>query len=100
MVDGSDVSFVLSFTEDMMLSAIEERWDDLIEMQLKQDQMLRDVFSDTSRVFVDQEKLNLFEVQRLNKEILNAAERCKADVAGKLREMQQGKSKVGAYQSL
>jgi len=100
MVDGSDVSFVLSFTEDMMLSAIEERWDDLIEMQLKQDQMLRDVFADTNRMFVDQEKLNLFEVQRLNKEILNAAERCKADVAGKLREMQQGKSKVGAYQSL
>jgi len=100
MVDGCDVSCVLSFTEDMMLLAIEERWDDLTGMQLKQDKMLRDIFSDTNRVFVDQEKQNLFEVQRLNKEVLNAAERCKADVAGKLREIQQGKSKVGAYQSL
>ena len=91
---------VLSFTEDMMLSSIEERWDDLIEMQDKQDLMIRGLFSNDSRVFSEKEKQNLFEVQRLNQEILNAVELHKADIATKLREMRQGKSKAGAYQSI
>ena len=94
------VSEVLSFTQDMMLVVLEQQWEDLPDMQGKQDKMLKTLFSNKGRVFTAEEKEALFEVQRLNKEILNAAERCKADVAGKLREMQQGKSKVGAYQSL
>ena len=93
-------SDVLSFTEDMMLSSIEERWDDLIEMQEKQGLMIRGLFSNDSRLFSEKEKQNLFEVQRLNQEIFNAAELHKADIATKLREMRQGKSKAGAYQSI
>lgn len=100
MVDCNDSSQVLSFTEDMMLSVIEGRWDELTEMQLKQDQMLRNLFSDKERVFLDKEKENLFEVQRLNQEILTAAGVHRTDIAAKLREMQQGKTKAGAYQSL
>jgi len=100
MVNQITPAEVLSFTEDMMLSSIEERWDDLIDMQEEQDQMIRGLFSDNGRVFSDQEKQNLFEVQRLNQEILKAAELQKAEIAGKLRDMQQGKSKAGAYQAL
>ena len=100
MVNQITPAEVLSFTEDMMLSSIEERWDDLINMQEEQNQMIRGLFSDNGRVFSDQEKQNLFEVQRLNQEILNAAGLHKAEIAGKLRDMKQGKSKAGVYQVL
>jgi len=91
---------VLSFTQDMMVCVLEDRWDELIQMQLKQDRMIKDLFSDGERLFLDKEKENLFEVQRLNQEILNAAELHKAEIASKLRELRQGKTKAGAYQAL
>ncbi len=95
-----DVLDVLSFTQDMMVCVLEGCWDDLIEMQLKQDQMIKVLFSDTKRSFLDRDKENLFEVQRLNQEILNAAELHKAEIASKLRDMRQGQTKAGAYQAL
>lgn len=91
---------VLSLTQDMMLCVLEDRWDELIEMQLKQDRMIKGLFSDTERLFLDKEKEGLFEVQRLNQEISNAAEVHKTEIASKLRGMRQGKSKAGAYQVL
>lgn len=94
------VSDVLVHTEDMMLLVIEERWDELLAMQLVQDEMLRALFSVNKTTFSNQEKEDLFEVQRLNQEILKAAEMHKAGLAGELRSMRQGKAKVGAYQSL
>jgi hypothetical protein len=91
---------VLSLTQDMMVCVIDGRWDELIEMQLEQDQMIKNLFSDAGRLFLKEEKENLFEVQRLNQEILNAAELHKTEIASKLSDMRQGKSKAGAYQSL
>ena len=91
---------VLSLTQDMMVCVIDEHWDELIEMQLKQDQMIKYLFSDAKRLFLNEEKENLVEVQRLNQEILNAATVHKAEIASKLRDMRQGKTKAGAYQSL
>ena len=91
---------VLSLTQDMMVCVIDGRWDELIEMQLEQDQMIKHLFSDGERLFLDWEKENLFEVQRLNQEILNAAELHKTEIASKLRDMRQGQTKAGAYQSL
>ena len=99
MVDQG-VLDVLSLTQEMMLCVLEERWDELIEMQLKQGQMIRDLFSDGERLFLDNEKENLFEVQRLNQEIINATECHKTGIASKLRDMRQGKTKARAYQTL
>jgi len=94
------VSDILSFTQDMMLVVLEQQWEDLPDMQGKQDKMLKTLFSNKGRVFTAEEKEALFEVQRLNKDILIAAETSKDEVAIKLRGMRQGKSKAGAYQSL
>jgi len=94
------VSEVLLHTQDMMVCVISEHWDELMKMQLLQDQMIRALFSDADRVFLEAEKGDLFEVRRLNKEILIAAESCKAEIAAELRKMRQGKSKAKAYQSL
>ena len=91
---------VLSLTQDMMVCVIDEHWGELIEMQLKQDQMINHLFSDAKRLFLTEEKENLLEVQRLNQEILNAAAVHKTEIASKLRDMRQGKTKAGAYQSL
>lgn len=90
---------VLSLTQDMMVCVIDGRWDELIEMQLEQDQMIKNLFSDGERLFLDWEKENLFEVQRLNQEIITEADKHKADIANELRKMHQGKVKVDAYQS-
>ncbi len=91
---------VLSLTQDMMVCVIDGRWDELIEMQLEQDQMIKNLFSDAERLFLNKEKENLFEVQRLNQEISNAAELHKTEIASKLRDMRQGKTKAGVYRSL
>jgi len=94
------VSVVLSYTQDMMLVVLEQQWEDLLDMQLKQDEMLKALFSNKDPDFTAQEKDDLFEVQRLNQEILTAAESHKTEIASKLRDMRQGKTKAGAYQSL
>jgi len=94
------VSEVLSFTQDMMMVVLEQQWDVLPDMQGKQDEMLKALFLDKAYVFTAEEKEALFEVQRLNKDILIAAEAFKAEIAAKLRGMRQGKSKAGEYQSL
>ena len=94
------VSAVLSYTQDMMMVVLEQQWEALLEMQLKQDEMLKALFSGKDPNFTVQEKEDLFEVQRLNQEILNAAELHKTEVASKLRDMRQGKTKAGAYQAL
>jgi len=99
MTDQS-VSAVLMFTQDMMLEVIEEGWENLIEMQEQQNYMIRALFSESGRVFLDKEKEDLFEMQRLNQEIIVAVGAHKADIANKLRDMRQGKSKAGAYQGL
>ena len=90
------VSAVLSYTQDMMMVILEQQWEALLEMQLKQDEMLKALFSSKDPNFTVQEKEDLFEVQRL----LNAAELHKTEVASKLRDMRQGKTKAGAYQAL
>ena len=94
------MSAVLLYTQDMMMAIIERRWDDLSVMQRRQDQMLRSLFSIVEVSFSEQEKDDLLEVQRLNQEIILAVENHKADIANKLREMQQGKNKASAYSSL
>ena len=94
------VSAVLSYTQDMMMVVLEQQWEALLEMQLKQDEMLKSLFLSKSPDFTAQEKDDLFEVQRLNQEILTAAEAHKTEVASKLRDMRQGKAKAGAYQAL
>ena len=94
------VSTVLSYTQDMMLVVLEQQWEDLLDMQLKQDEMLKALFSSKDPNFTAQEKDDLFEVQRLNQEILTAAEVHKTEVASKLRDMRQGKTKASAYQAL
>jgi len=99
MVDQK-VSDVLSYTEDMMGAAIEDRWDELIEMQAKQDQMIKDIFYPVGRLFLDKEKKELLEVERLNQEILSAAELHKTEIANKLRTMRKGKVKASVYQAL
>lgn len=98
MVDKT-ASEVLLFTQDMMLAVMEERWDDLIEMQSVQDRMLKDLFAATQE-FSEQQKEQLFEVQRLNQEIISEADKHKADIANTLRKMSQGKAKINAYQSV
>ena len=98
MADQS-VLDVLSLTQDMMVCVIDGRWDELIEMQAEQDQMIKNLFSDGERILLDWEKENLFEVQRLNQEISNAVELHKTEIASKLRDMRQGKTKADAYQS-
>ena len=94
------VAGILSHTQDMVMVVLEQQWDILLDMQLQQDEMLRSLFLGDDPVFTAKEQQDLFEVQRLNQQILEAAESHKAEVAGKLREMHQGKSKAGAYQSL
>ena len=94
------VSTVLSYTQDMMLVVLEQQWEDLLDMQLKQDEMLKALFSSKDPNFTAQEKDDLFEVQRLNQEILTAAESHKTEIASKLRDMRQGKTKASAYQAL
>ena len=94
------VSVVLSYTQDMMLVVLEQQWEALLDMQLKQDEMLKALFSSKDPNFTAQEKDDLFEVQRLNQEILTAAEVHKTEVASKLRDMRQGKTKASAYQAL
>lgn len=94
------VSAILSYTQDMMMVVLEQQWDILLDMQLKQDAMIKALFSSAETIFTEQDKQDLFEVQRLNQQILTAAEANKADVASKLRGMHQGKSKAGAYQAL
>jgi len=94
------VSAVLSYTQDMMMVVLEQQWEALLEMQLKQDEMLKALFSGKDPGFTAQEKDDLFEVQRLNQEILTAAELHKTEIASKLRDMRQGKTKAGAYQAL
>ena len=79
---------------------LEQQWETLLDMQLKQDEMLKALFSSNDPHFTVQEKDDLFEVQRLNQEILTAAELYKTEIASKLRDMRQGKTKAGAYQSL
>ncbi len=91
---------VLAYTQDMMLAAIEEHWDELREMQLNQDAMLQALFSVADVILSEAEQEELFEVQRLNQEILAAAEAYKGDIAMELREMRQGKAKASAYQAL
>lgn len=93
------VSDVLLHTEDMMLAVIEARWGDLASMQVIQDKMLKALFSVAGAVFLEKERKDFIEVQRLNQDILNAVESCKADIAAELRAMRQGKAKAGAYQS-
>lgn len=94
------VSVVLSYTQDMMLVVLEQQWEALLDMQLKQDEMLKALFSSKDPNFTAQEKDDLFEVQRLNQEILTAAESHKTEIASKLRDMRQGKTKASAYQAL
>jgi len=94
------VATVLSHTQDMLMVVLEKQWDALFDMQLQQDEMLKALFSVENLSFSEQEKQDLFEVQRLNNEILIAAEANKAEIAGKLRNMHQGKSKADAYQHL
>lgn len=94
------VSDVLLHAQDMMMAIIEQRWDALAEMQQELDHMLRALFATTDVPFSEQEKNDLVEVQRLNQEIIMAVASHKADLATQLREIQQGKSKVGAYQAL
>ncbi len=91
---------VLAYTQDMMLAAIEEHWDELREMQSNQDAMLQALFSVAGLILSEVEQEELFEVQRLNQEILAAAEAYKGDIASELREMRQGKAKASAYQAL
>jgi len=79
---------------------LEQHWDVLLDMQLKQDEMIKELFTDQAVSFTDQEQEDLFEVQRLNQQILEAAELHKSEVAHQLRDMKQGKSKTGAYQAL
>ncbi len=97
MVDKT-ASDVLLYTQDMMLAVIDERWDDLIKMQFVQNTMLKNLFA-ADMVFSEQQKQDLFEVQRLNQEIITEAGKHKADIANELRKMHQGKVKVDAYQS-
>ena len=83
-----------------MLVVLEQQWEALLDMQLKQDEMLKALFSSKDPNFTAQEKDDLFEVQRLNQEILTAAESHKTEIASKLRDMRQGKTKASAYQAL
>ncbi len=99
MTDHS-VSDVLLFTQDMLLLAIEEQWDQLMEMQVLQDKMLRQLFVADEPMFSKQEQEDLLEVQRLNQEVLNAAGTHRADIATELRSMRQGQAKANAYQAL
>ncbi len=94
------VSTVLSYTQDMMLVVLEQQWEALLDMQVKQDEMLKALFSSKDPNFTAQEKDDLLEVQRLNQEILTAAELHKAEIATKLCDMRQGKTKASAYQAL
>lgn len=91
---------VLAFTQDMMLAVIEERWNVLMDMQFKQEQMLQAIFADHDLAFTDVEKDDLVEVQRLNQEVLIAAEAHKSDIAKELRAMRLGKTKANIYQAL
>ena len=84
----------------MMMVVLEQQWEALSGMQVKQDEMLKALFSGKHPKFTAQEKDDLFEVQRLNHEILNATELQKSEIASKLRDLRQGKSKASAYQSL
>ncbi len=98
-MNDKTASDVLLFTQDMMLAVLEERWGDLIEMQSVQDGMLKSLFA-TDSGFFEQQKEQLFEVQRLNQEIIIEADKHKADIANTLRKMSQGKAKMDAYQSV
>lgn len=95
-----NTSSVLALTQDMMLVVIEQRWDVFMDMQIRQDEMLRQLFAETDLGLSDAEQADLFEVQRLNQEILQAAESHKSDIATEIRAIKQGKSKASAYQAL
>lgn len=68
---------LLLHTQEMMLTATEGRWDDLMNMQLTQDKMLKTLFSTTHITFFDLAKNNLDEIQRLNQNILRTIEQSK-----------------------
>ena len=93
-------SSILSYTQDMMMVVIEQRWDVLLDMQLKQDEMLRALFAGKGDDFSVVEKAGLVEVQRLNQEILSSAEAHKSELASKLHDIRQGKSQIDAYHAL
>lgn len=84
----------------MMMVVLDRQWSVLFKMQAKQDEMLKKLFVGDKSVFSSQQKDDLFEIQRLNQEILKAAEEGKADIANSLRGLHLGKSKASAYQSL
>ncbi len=81
------------------MAIIEQRWDDLLELQAQQDKMLKALFSVANVSFSEQEQEDLLEVQRLNQEVIAAVQEHKAELGSQLRGLQQGKSKVGAYRS-
>ena len=80
---------LLLHTQDMMIAAIEERWDDLIDMQLTQDKMLKALFSTTYITFFDLAKNNLGEIQRLNQNILSLAQNRTTSVTEELVKVSQ-----------
>ncbi len=94
------VSSVLSYTQDMMMVVLEQQWDIFEDMQRKQDEMIKGLFVNQDASFTAQEQEDLFEIQRLNQQMIQIAEEHKAEAAHKLRELRQGKSKTGAYQAL
>jgi len=94
------VASVLSYTQDMMMVVLEQKWDVLLAMQLQQDKMIKGLFAKQDVSFTAQEQQDLLEIQSLNQQIMQIAEEHKAEAAHKLRELRQGKSKTGAYQAL
>jgi hypothetical protein len=94
------VSEALALAQDMMMSVVEGQWDSLMTMQLKQDEMVRQLFATEGLLLTAVEQQDLLELQRLNQEVLNAAENHKLEVAKTLTVMRQGKLKAKTYQSL
>ncbi len=94
------VSNALEITQDMLLGAIENAWDRVADLQHKQDALLRQIFTD-SIAFLSTEDLDqIYEIQRLNREILNAAQEHREQLGQQIRTLHQGQNQAKAYRSI
>jgi len=99
-MSNQNVQEILSFTEDMMLAVIEQRWDALSDMLSQQDRMLRNLFSEQQQPFSETENKHLLTVHRLYQEILVAAKNHRSEIAHELKKIRQGKTQITSYQSM
>jgi hypothetical protein len=93
------VSNALEMTQDMWLGAIENAWDKVASLQNKQDALLRQIFTDSINELSTEDIGHIHEIERLNREILSAAQEHREQLGQQLRSLHQGHNQAKAYRS-